>query len=464
MRLFEVRSFSLWPVFSPIISVRCFSLLAFLSNLVHIIRPELTIRLVGIIPFGDAAVVNLLVTQILTPIKVSAAFNSRIWVKGSWTLYPFLAILNIHTFAFLSITLLFVSCRPEEKIEQRIGPGEYKGQIPAFPMGKELGQVALEYVEVAADTLLLTIDSGADPALSVYSLKDFRKLAATGKRGKGPFEFITPKFEGRPFSVGDSSYVYISDFNAHILFRLNITQLLATGRNEWQLVADIHHEIAPGWFNIFPIDSMHFMGNSWSLQARNFKWNLLDRTVTFLPNVPVLASPVPRELIGPMYYSFAAFNRQTKVMVSAMQLFKRVDFFDYTGVLIKSYSFNDFENSQPELRQNGFPYPDGTYMHFARISSDSRFIYAMCEDRRVEIKRRPDLEYQLYVFDWGGNYLGRWRLQRYNIGFFSVSEKERKLYAVNYGPDMEEYPLLVYDLASVNPPMDFAAFFTSSRH
>lgn len=401
-------------------------------------------RRLAITRFGDAAVVNQLVTQILTQIRVSAVFEIKLWVKGQ-TLYPF----TLTPVFIFSLVLLQFSCDSERTASQRITPGEYLGEIVAFPAGKELGRVALEYLEVAADTLLLTIDSGADPALSVYSLNGFRKLAVTAKRGKGPFEFITPKFEGRPFSAGDSLFVYVSDFNAHILFRLNITQLLAAGKNEWLLVADIHHEIAPGWLNLFPVDSTQFIGNAWSLSARNFIWDLGNRTVRFFPNVPALASPVPRELIGTMYYSFATFNRQTKVMASAMQLFKRVDFFDSTGAVIKSFSFNDFDEKQPELRQEGFPYPDGTYMHFARISSDSKFVYAMCEDRRVEIKRNPKLEYQLFVFDWDGNYRGRWRLQRYNVGFFSVSEKLQKLYAVNYGPDMEEYPLLVYDLENI---------------
>jgi len=348
------------------------------------------------------------------------------------------------------LIILVAACQPSgDGVKEIVSPGSYKGRIPYTLTGDLMGGLAIEQIELVTDSLLLVIDSGSDPAISLYSLKDFTKIATTAKRGNGPFEFITPKFEGRSFREGDSLFIHVSDFNAHILYRLNISKLLGGEPNEFIKIEDIHSDIAPGWLEIFKINSKIYIGSSWTKSGRTFLWNLEAHTVNFIPNEPKLTVKISNDVLGQFYYGFSTYNEQTKTMVSAMQLFKRIDYFDSTGNIVKTVQFSDMPIKQPLLRTEGYPYPEGTYFHFSRISSDSKFIYVMCEDRRVENKRRPDLEYQLYVFDWQGKYRGRWELQRFNVGQFTVNEKAGKIYAVNYGPEMERYPLLVYDISEI---------------
>jgi hypothetical protein len=350
---------------------------------------------------------------------------------------------------FAILFLLVVACQSSshEKSE-KIDDGDSKGNLSSGKIGN-LGDINPSWIQVVNDSYLLLVDQFADPAITLYTLPDFKKVATTAKLGKGPFEFITPKLEGNPFIENDSTFIYVSDYNAHILYKLNITRLINGTGKEFTKIDDIHHDLVMGWLDLYPIDNRFILGTSFNNRGRVFRWDRVAGTVKYIPNFPAPTVPVPRDQIGNFYYSFSAYNPKRKIMASALQLFNEVDFFDDTAQLVRSVQFNDVSRGQPLLRTDGYPYPDETKFYFSRAYGTDRFLYLMAEDRRVMNRLSSGLAFYLKLFDWDGNYLGKWKLERFNLGAFAVCERYQKIYAINYGPDMESYPIITYDLSNL---------------
>ncbi|MBX2897136.1 MAG: hypothetical protein KF763_16940 [Cyclobacteriaceae bacterium] len=309
-------------------------------------------------------------------------------------------------------------------------------------------EITPDWIELISDSLLLLADRNADPAMAIYSIHNKKKLATTGKRGKGPFEFISPKLESSVFNLNDSLYIYVSDFNAHILYRLNISKLLLGRLNHFEKIDDIHHEIAPGWQELYPVDDRSVIGNLWYGNGRVFIWDRVSQTVKFTPNFPKTSIPLSMDKVGYFYSNFGGYNRKKKVFASAMQTFKQVDFFDSNGSLSKTFKFEK-DKPHPQFKDDGPLFPPDYTFYFGRTYSSSNFFFALCQNKKADQSIPSNTNYELYVFNWNQEFIGKWKLERPNLGPFAVSEKNKKLYSINYGEDMEDYPIIIYDLSSL---------------
>ncbi|MBX2915958.1 MAG: hypothetical protein KF856_11880 [Cyclobacteriaceae bacterium] len=354
-------------------------------------------------------------------------------------------------YLFLSCILnSMLSCSPKTQSNESISEIyniQSSGNITHNLMSG-FDEITPEWIEVISDSLLLLIDRNADPAINIYSLKDLKKIAATGKRGKGPFEFVTPKLEGATFALHDTLYTYVSDFNAHILYRLNITKLLVGKADHFEKIDDIHHEIAPGWQELYPIDERKVIGNLWYGDGRVFVWDRINQSVKLIPNFPKTAVPLSKDKVGFFYSNFGGYSREKKVFASAMQTFKRVDFFDSNGLLTKTFKFEK-DKAHPQFRDDGPLFPLDYTFYFGRTYSSSNFFFAVCQNKKADQSIPSQGNYELYVFNWDKNFIGKWNFTRPNLGPFAVSERNKKLYAINYGADMEDYPIIVYDLSEL---------------
>jgi len=351
------------------------------------------------------------------------------------------------------LCFIFVySCAPKTKRhESVVGFYDIKssGNL-SFELLGGMGALTPEWIDVVADSLLLLVDRNADPAINIYNLKNLKKIASAGKRGNGPFEFITPKLEGSSFTLNDTLYAYISDFNAHILYRLNISKLLAGIPDEFEKIDDVHYTIAPGWQDMFPVNDKIVIGNLWYGDARMFIWNRNNQTVKFIPNFPEAKVHIPKDKIGYFYANFVGYNPKKKIFASAMQTFKQVDFFDSAGNHLKSLKFEK-DNLHPEFKSDGSLFPPDYNFYFGRTYSTSSYFFALSQNRRAD-QPAPSNNFELYLFSWDQEFRGKWILSRPNIGPFTVSERNKKLYAINYGNDMEEFPIIIYNLSQLPFP------------
>lgn len=345
------------------------------------------------------------------------------------------------------LALSLCNCETKNPLVIEIDQGESKGVLNAGFIGN-LDTPLPDWIEVVEDSMILIIDRTNNPAIQLYSLPDFKKIASTGSRGNGPFEFTTPKVEGRSFKEHDSLYVYISDTNAHKLFKLNISRLINGQKGEFKFLADIDPDVSLQYLEIFTTDEKTAIGTSWGNDGRVFLWNIATNKSQYLPDYPKAKKSLAYDLRGSFFYSYSAYHREKKIMVSAMKIFKEVDFFDHNGRLIKSIYFNDDKRKEPDLIADGYPYPAGTKIYFARSYATRQNFYTTCENTIVGGSTLKN--YELYIFDWEGNYKGRWQLEKFNLGHFAVSEKYKKIYAVNYTDNMEEYPLITYDLSAIS--------------
>lgn len=352
--------------------------------------------------------------------------------------------------SFIFCFLLLYSCSQKNQRFESVTELyniQSSGNITSERMGG-FGAIAPEWIEVVADSMLLLVDRNADPAITIYSLKNSKKITSTGKKGKGPFEFITPKLEGPSYTLNDSLYIYVSDFNAHILYRLNISELLAGDPNPFEKIDDIHHTIAPGWQEMYPIDDRRVIGNLWFGNGRVFIWNRVTQNVKFIPNFPKTSVALTQDNVGYFYSNSGGYNPKRKVFASAMQTFKQVDFFDSNGTLLKTFKFEK-DKKHPEFKSEGPLFPPDYVFYFGRTYSSTNFFFALSQNKRADQSVKSSENFELYLFNWDQNFIGKWNFVQSNIGPFAVSEKNKKLYAINYGEDMEEYPILVYDLSDL---------------
>lgn len=352
--------------------------------------------------------------------------------------------------SFIVCSLLVYACtQKSQRFESEIELYEIQssGNITSELMDG-FGEISPEWIEVVADSMLLIVDRNANPAINIYSLKNSRKIISTGKRGNGPFEFITPKLEGASYTLNDSLFIYVSDFNAHILYRLNISKLLSGHPNHFEKIDDIHHSIAPGWQEMYPIDDRRVIGNLWYGNGRIFIWDRKSQNVTLIANFPKTSISLTQDNIGYFYSNFGGYNPTRKIFASAMQTFKQVDFFDSNGSVLKTLKFEK-DKKHPEFKPDGPLFPLDYTFYFGRTYSTQNFFFALSQNKKADQSTPSTGSYELHVFNWDQEFIGKWNFTRPNIGPFAVSEKNKKLYAINYGEDMEDYPIIVYDLSEL---------------
>lgn len=348
------------------------------------------------------------------------------------------------------LSSLLIACTSKtqgyESIEEHY-EAQSLGNI-SFVLMNGFGDVTPEWIDLIADSLMLIVDRNNDPSISIYSLNQSRKIVSTGKRGNGPFEFITPKLEGASYTLNDSLFIYVSDFNAHILYRLNISKLLSGHPNHFEKIDDIHHSIAPGWQEMYPIDDRRVIGNLWYGDGRVFIWDRITQTVKFTPNFPKTSVALTQDNVGYFYTNSGGYNPTRKIFASAMQTFKQVDFFDSNGSVLKTLKFEK-DKKHPEFKPDGPLFPLDYTFYFGRTYSTQNFFFALSQNKKADQSTPSTGNYELHVFNWDQEFIGKWNFTRPNIGPFAVSEKNKKLYAINYGEDMEDYPIIVYDLSEI---------------
>lgn len=349
---------------------------------------------------------------------------------------------------FLILLVSFGACKEKDPVISEVDQGDQKGVLKA-DFVRNLDMIVPDWIEVIEDSMMLIVDRVNSPSIILYSLPQFKIIASTGNRGNGPFEFMTPKIEGRYFKDNDSLFVYISDTNAHNFFLLNITQLAAGHIQPLKLLGDIHPDIALNYLELYPTGSFTVIGTSWGNDGRIFLWDRKMYNAKYLPAYPYFSKHTPTDLLGNLYYSYSAFNSEKRILGSAMKIFKEVDFFNDLGQVIRSVRFNDDERAKPDLIPNAYPYPAGQKIYFARSYATKEHFYTTCENTIVG--GTPSDNFEIYLFNWEAEFIGRWKMDRFNLGQFAVSEELKTLYMINYTENSETYPIMSYDISAVIP-------------
>lgn len=334
----------------------------------------------------------------------------------------------------LLIALGLVACSSNERIYSEVKSfGKYE-ELEATVKKTPVSALVPRGMFTMADKLFLYKERDS-VLFDVFKLPDCDYYCSAGKRGEGPNDFLF--LDPRSFHTTENGFKVIES-GTHLLKTVELRQkelIVATvdkavvGRAAINGFFSLSDGRYLSYGNIGDANEFVIIDSN-SGTCSKFgsypEWVVMDvnqnheRFVTFLKNC------VPH----PTGEKFAVFYVR----------FKRLRIYDSSGVLLRdvNVTIDPYHIGVEEDFNNRFIY----YVGQPQAIGD--YIYAVCANRKERDVEGAGL-CELQVWDWQGNAIARYKLDR-NISFFSISEKFNKMFAMNNVVDNEIY---MYDLPAI---------------
>ncbi len=334
--------------------------------------------------------------------------------------------MNKYITPFLLATLILSSCHsPSSEIIITEFPEKVK--LSAKTIKTKPIILAPKEMFIINDRLWI-FQNQKDTIFDVFHLPDGEYLYSTGTKGKGPNEFISPRFiqkMNNGFSILDNTEV-------------RITEIADNG-----LLKTIE-SYRP--FNIFPINGFVRLNDSlvcaFAYCATGMKGKYEYRMANRFTEKEKVFSLYPnltsKEYEGDqrcqIYYKYLASNPQTSQIAAFYTYFKYIRFYNYDGSLEKEIHVNitPYESVNIENQEERM-------MYYVKVVSTERFIYALCLNTQGD----DDISMlEIQVWDWNGTPIIQYALDR-TFDTYTISEENKKLYTAFEENEDEIY---MYDL------------------
>ncbi len=297
---------------------------------------------------------------------------------------------------------------------------------------------------IALDTLLIITSFNGDYFFHIYNINTFKLIKEFGKKGRGPDEFITPRITMQRLDNNlDGSDLLIFDEGRKTISSINIPDILLNKENgiktkilpnQMMIVSDI----------IFMNDSIAFYTPSGDANLGRFSiYHFSTAERTFTPYLPDLGFKVHANNLYPIYAtSSACVNESKNRFVAIPVLLGELDFFDLSGSYIKSTIIERVKEIKNAKYEKMIFQTPGVGYYITDLQSVNDKIYAL-----FTIKKFPNLKNksisEIYVFDWDGNPIEKFVLDR-EINSFTYDSINNRV--IGYSSNNNEYPIFKYDL------------------
>lgn len=337
---------------------------------------------------------------------------------------------------YLFTLLLLSSCKQELKSDVVI--------IEAFPIKKELKSTVITvppiilapaHMCVSEDKLIIMYQK-KDTILDLFQLPECKYLFSAGIRGGGPDDFPS-NFDTRSFQPTEggisitSSYGLLKQFIVDEKKLVNIKNLLINTDyldypvNGFRILSDTMAFALRGLatdinFEFIRIDTRTNKNHPFSAfpDWTNEFWVNEIKSFVYIKNT--VAHPA-----GIKFASFYGFFKRWRIYDNETNMIRDI------AVNIAPYSEKIKENVSERIAYyHGYP------------CATNKYVYALCKNR--EYADDSATETELQVWDWDGNPIAVFTLDQ-KIRLIAVSEKEKKIYALNSSEGHED-KIYVYDV------------------
>ena len=334
------------------------------------------------------------------------------------------------------------SCNKSEKavIEVEEFPIEVNLKGSKLP----LAQLCVSSLNVV-DSMLLLIENCEENFIHAYSTKTYKYLGSFGRKGAGPAEFTFPETIGQYVQNENGTGVWIADMNKKVIKKVNVQQSLNKKPNAFGESYHIPTEAGRSNYMGFLADNT-MVGTSLDGQGRLFfakgdKHHLIE----WVENFPAVDKKHPQEKLGVLYNSVMRIKPDGSRVVTALDLFKRIDVFKPGGELEFSIVFPEVK-VEPDVANPGNRMEKDTRRFYSWLNVTDNYIYALNVDMSFEeyLNGDSDKSTTLEVFDWTGEPVCKYVFDQ-RIYAFAVDEQNRQIFGLN-DKKIESQPYFVYKM------------------
>jgi hypothetical protein len=297
---------------------------------------------------------------------------------------------------------------------------------------------------IALDTLLIITSFNGDYFFHIYNINTFKLIKEFGKKGRGPDEFLAPRITMQRLDNNlDGSDLLIFDEGRKTISSINILYILLN-KEDGIKTRELPKQMVSISDIIFMNDSIAFYAPSGNENLGRFSiYHFSTTERTFIPYLPDLGFKVHANNLYPIYAtSSACVNESKKRFVAIPVLLGELDFFDFSGNYIKSTIIervNEIKNAKYEKMIFQTP---GVGYYITDLQSVNDKIYALFTTKKFPNLKNKSIS-EIYVFDWDGNPIEKYVLDR-EINSFAYDSSNNRF--IGYSTNNNEYPLFKYDL------------------
>ncbi|MDR3236226.1 MAG: TolB-like 6-bladed beta-propeller domain-containing protein [Prevotellaceae bacterium] len=290
---------------------------------------------------------------------------------------------------------------------------------------------------------LIVFEQLHENMFKVFELPTLKYLYSFGDQGMGPNNFV---------SVGNDDIIaYHSEF----------VEIYDTGKIKYVKFTDSTAYIADTKpLNLFHLktpvnrfkkinDSIYYFDNWFEIEQQNefTRLNIFSHEQSYFSPYPDWIHLASDEEKYPIYLKSTYYNSFNDKIAAFYYHFPVMKLLDSDGNTIKEVRFDAGKVSDYESVQN-------EVFHFTDAYATDDYIYAQWigKSKKEVAGDMENFTPEIFVFDWDGNILNRYKLDKPSITF-TVSENNRKMYCTSF---TETDVIYEYDLPQ--PDKDTTAF------
>ena len=280
-----------------------------------------------------------------------------------------------------------------------------------------------------------------DHLIELFSLDSRKIVTQFASKGNGPGEFNTcycyvPNSNDSMFYLkDDGAYSYITvDLNS----TLHSKKLVV--KNRFQYNPELHYYV-----EICPIDDSHYIGyHMWYLNDSTYN-NNVTALKKYTVNENIEESNTMEAAMSKYKYFVASVNDVHLFMNQTRNAFwmadahkDKIEIYDESLNLVKTLIGPDNYNFKYSLPQSNSPIPfvgfegDKSYKTYSSFTVTDKHVYILYQGINGVVDDTENLKpVEVFKFDWDGNLLCNYKLDRF-VYTLSVDSKEEYLYCSTF--------------------------------
>jgi hypothetical protein len=289
------------------------------------------------------------------------------------------------------------------------------------------------------DSFLIVLNQEGKFAFQVYNTNSKLLVKECGKFGRGPNEFIMPRFTRKILKNGEGCFFYVYCAERKLIYTIDLYNLIdgkAYVKEKHQLTTKLHIQT-----HLINIDSL-VIGCSDGTKGQTFAYNIYNKNLNlwdYYPDIPNINDFNEYDLYV-LYARSWVYNEELNLLAGAFNTtFNQLDFYTPQGERKKTI---ELPTTNYRLKAKHFTEESPNYA--SGIISAYNNIYVSYSPEAYKNKVEYKLGSVINVFDWNGKPQMQYFIKNAMIWMPVVDEVNRKIYA--YAPESMESPFVELDL------------------
>lgn len=299
---------------------------------------------------------------------------------------------------------------------------------------------------VVVDTFL-AIQKREESIINIFSTSDYKPLAAFGKNGNGPNEFVFPTLLKQTSydESNNSPVICVYDIVRRRFSEINV--LNAVDKHTGKIFNELPLPDNGKFFTYFSYRDNNLMVTSIENGPRLVIFKDSTKSYQEISYLPSLSFDVRKEFETFKNHSSSLVNKKLGRIVSAPFFFGEIDFFDLNGKLISSTVFETQDNLKKSLTNTDEKGQWNPKYYIIDMQASDQHIYALNYDNYQNdyvFYNNKCTSQSILVFDWNGNPVKKYLLDTtYFIRYFAVDLKNKRFYG--FCLEESDYPIIGYN-------------------